>query len=220
MPVPDDIKNLEDELDATERDAQALVADLTEAQGAWRPEPASWSVAECLDHLATANRVYLRAMGEAAVRARARGRLRRGPAVPGVIGRWFVRVLEPPVNPRFKAKAPTVITPRTAPPLADAFSGFLASQEDARAFLRANADLDLAGVRFANPFVRGVRFSLATGLHVIAAHERRHLWQAWRVRRAVEGANHEKVSHTQGERARASEPGGRSGAVGPPRASQ
>jgi hypothetical protein len=33
-----------------------------------------------------------------------------------------------------------------------------------------------------------VRFSLATGLHVIAAHERRHLWQAWRVRQAAERA--------------------------------
>ena len=26
----------------------------------------------------------------------------------------------------------------------------------------------------------------ATGLHDIAAHERRHLWQAWRVRRGME----------------------------------
>lgn len=188
MPVPNDIQHLEDELDAVERDAQALVAGLTEQLGAWRAEPGSWNVAECLDHLATANRVYLRAMGEAAVRARTRRRLRRGPAVPGVLGRWFVGWLEPPVNPRLKGKAPKVITPRTAPPLADAFAGFLASHEDASAFLRANADLDLAGVRFVNPFVRGVRFSLATGLHVIPAHERRHLWQAWRVRRAAEGA--------------------------------
>jgi hypothetical protein len=40
-------------------------------------------------------------------------------------------------------------------------------------------------VRFPNPFIRGVRFSLATGLHVIASHERRHLWQVWRVRQAA-----------------------------------
>jgi hypothetical protein len=44
------------------------------------------------------------------------------------------------------------------------------------------------GIRFVNPFVRGVRFSLATGLHVIAAHERRHLWQARRTRDAAEEA--------------------------------
>ena len=53
---------------------------------------------------------------------------------------------------------------------------------------RGSIDLTatIAGVRFPNPFIRGVRFSLATGLHVIAAHERRHLWQAWRVRQAAE----------------------------------
>ena len=161
---------------------------LTEQQGAWRVEPGSWSVAECLDHLATANRVYLRAMNEPAVRARKNGRERRGPAVPGIIGRWFVRWLEPPVKPRLKGKAPRAIRPRTAPPLADAFAAFTASQRDVRMFLRTYADLDLAGVRFPNPFIPGVRFSLATGLHVITAHERRHIWQAWRVRRAAEGA--------------------------------
>jgi hypothetical protein len=43
-------------------------------------------------------------------------------------------------------------------------------------------------VVFPNPFIRGVRFSLATGLHVLEAHERRHLWQAWNVRRAMSSA--------------------------------
>jgi hypothetical protein len=185
MHTPADIHDLEEQLDVAERDAQALVQGLTEQQGAWRAEPGSWSVAECLDHLATANRVYLQAMGGAAVRARAAGRLRRGPAVPGFIGRWFVRMLEPPVQPRFKGKAPRAIRPRTAPTLADAFTAFMSSQQQVRAFLRAGADLDLTGVRFPNPFVRGVRFSLATGFNVIVAHERRHLWQAGRVRQAA-----------------------------------
>jgi len=83
---------------------------------------------------------------------------------------------------------PRTIEPCTAPPLADAFASFTTSQDEVREFLCAYADLDLAEVRFPNPFARGIRFSLATGLHVILAHERRHLWQAWRVRRAAEGA--------------------------------
>ena len=49
-------------------------------------------------------------------------------------------------------------------------------------------NLDLSGVRFPNPFIPGLRFSLATGLNVITAHERRHLAQAWSVRRVVENA--------------------------------
>ena len=152
----------------------------------WRAEPGSWSVAECLDHLATANRVYLAAMQPSADRALLGGRRRRRPAQPGLIGGWFVNYLEPPVKPRLKGKAPAKIRPRQSPPLDDASKAFFESQDQVRAFLRKYADIDLAGVRFPNPFIVGLRFSLATGLHVIAAHERRHVWQAWRVRRAAE----------------------------------
>ena len=181
-----DIKDLEDQLDAAERDAQALAAGLAEERGGWHVETGSWSVAECLDHLATANRVYLHAMKEPAIRAREQGRFRRGPAAPGFVGRRFVRTMEPPVKAPFRMKTPRIVEPCSGPPLANAFASFMASQDEVRAFLRAYADLDLAAVQFPNPFVRGIRFSLATGLHVIAAHERRHLWQAWRVRRAAE----------------------------------
>ncbi len=186
-PMPAELQALEDGLDAAERDARALVSGLTEEVGGWRGQPGSWSVAQCLDHLATANRVYIAAMQDPAARARETRRLRRGPATPGVIGRWFITSLEPPVKPRRHLKAPTKIQPRAEPTLGDAFARFLESQDVVRAFLRAYADIDLARVRFPNPFVRGVRFSLATGLHVIPAHERRHLWQAWRVRKAAEG---------------------------------
>jgi hypothetical protein len=156
--------------------------------GEWRAQPGSWSVAECLDHLATGNRVYLAAMEPAAARARQRGSTRRRAAAPGLVGGWFVTYLEPPVRAGLKTKAPRKIRPRPSPRVDDALAAFLASQEAVRAFLRTYAAIDLAGVRFANPFIPGLRFSLATGLHVIAAHERRHLWQAWRVRRAAEAA--------------------------------
>jgi hypothetical protein len=125
-------------------------------------------------------------MQPSAARGRSESRWRRGPAEPGVIGGWFVKFLEPPARTGLRTKAPRAIRPRTAPALADAGASFFASHEEVRAFLRNYADIDLASVRFPNPFIRGVRFSLATGLHVIAAHERRHLWQAWQVRQAAE----------------------------------
>jgi hypothetical protein len=179
---PADIAVLDEMFDAIERDARVLVEGLTGEAAAWRPNQDAWSVAECLDHLAIANRVYLRAMEPVAERALMRGSTRRGPAKPGMIGSWFIRTLEPPVKPRFRTRAPQRIRPRQAPSLGDAFAQFLASHDEVRAFLRRYAQIDLAGARFPNPLVRGIRFSLATGLHVIAAHERRHLWQARRVR--------------------------------------
>jgi hypothetical protein len=183
-----DIGNLRDQLDAAERDARLLVENLAEERGCWRAEAGSWSVAQCLDHLATSNQVYLRAMKEPAIHARKAGRLRRRPALPGFVGRWFATKMEPPVKASSKMKAPRNIKPGTSPSLADAFARFVTSQDEIRDYLRTNADLDLAGIRFPNPLVPGIRFSLATGLHVITAHERRHMWQAWRVRRAAEGA--------------------------------
>jgi hypothetical protein len=91
-------------------------------------------------------------------------------------------------------KAPRKIVPRAAPPFADASTAFFASHEDARTFLRTYAGIDLAGVRFPNPFIHGVRFSLATGIHVIAAHERRHLWQAREVLKAASARRLEQAS--------------------------
>ena len=188
MTTPPEITQLLDELDAAQRDATSLVSGLSAERGMWHASPESWSVAECLDHLATANTVYLNAMEAPAARARQDSRWRRGPAAPGLIGGWFVRSLEPPVRPRRKLRAPAIIRPRRDPPLDESFDAFVASQDRVRDYLRRHADLDLARIRFPNPFIRGLRFSLATGLHVIPAHERRHLWQAWNVRRASEAA--------------------------------
>ncbi|AFL90382.1 hypothetical protein Terro_4177 [Terriglobus roseus DSM 18391] len=189
-----EIADLHDQLDAAERDALLLVEDLPEAQGCWRPGPDSWSVAQCLDHIAVTNQVYLGAMKEAAMRAREAGRFRQRPALPGRVGRWFAANLEPPVKAFFKVKAPRNIKPGNSPSLMDALATFLKSQDEVRAYLRANSDLDLADIRFANPLLRGIRFSLATGLHVITAHERRHLWQAWGVRRAASLSGHAPAS--------------------------
>ncbi len=186
--VSAEIRSLFEQFDAIESDVRALVSGLSEAQARWRPHPDGWSIAECLDHLATANRVYLESMRPAAERALARGRARRRPAVPGLIGRWFVSWLEPPVKPRFRSKAPKKIRPREGPSLADAFERFIASHHDTHAFLERFSEIDLARSRFPNPFVPGVRFSLATGVNVLAAHDRRHVWQAWNVRRAAEHA--------------------------------
>ena len=185
-PVSGELAVLADQYNAIEADARALVNGLSEERGTWRPAPDAWSVAECLDHLATANRVYLEAMRAPAARALAGGQTRRSPALPGIVGRWFIAWLEPPVKPRLKSKAPGKIRPREGPALADAFERFMTSHDETRAFLQRFSNIELARIPFPNPFIPGVRFSLATGVNVIAAHDRRHLWQAWNVRRAAD----------------------------------
>jgi hypothetical protein len=186
-----DIAELQDAFDACELDARRLLDGLSNTTGTWRRDESTWSVAQCLDHIATANRVYLQAMAGSSADALARGRTRRGPARPGLLGGWFARSLEPPAEGKKigpKSRAPKKILPQPNPALKDAAASFSASQQEVRDYIARYEGFDLAGVRFPNPFVRGIRFSLATGLHVLAAHARRHLWQAWNVRREAEAA--------------------------------
>jgi hypothetical protein len=181
--LPRDLEDLRQQLDAAEREAAALVEDLDDERLNWRPSPAAWSVAQCLDHLSAASRVYLDAMEEAAAAARRRGWQRRGPIRPGAPSRWFLRELEPP--PRRRLRAPRKIAPMAPASRASKAAvgeDFKRQQARARALLAAVADLDLNRARFANPFIPLVRFTLGTGFLVIAAHQRRHLVQAARLR--------------------------------------
>jgi DinB superfamily len=184
--VHPEIQALDDALVAVQRDAHAFLANLTETQATWRPHPSAWCVTECFEHLALTNKAYLVAMQPVAKAARSDNRFRRRPALPGFLGAWFVRSLEPPS--KIRAKAPKNIQPRTAPSLAAVSTDFFDSHFAVINFFRFNADLDIASIRFPNPFLKALRFSLATGLHAIPAHERRHLHQA----RAVIAAHQTK----------------------------
>lgn len=181
-----ELRELLHALDEIDRDARRVLHGLSPEAAIWRPHAGSWSVAQCLDHLAITNRVYLKAMSASADAAEQRGSRRTKRARPGWPGRFFIRMLEPPVHPLLKVATTAVAQPRDFPSGADALADFLASQQEVRHFVAHYAGIELASVRFVNPFIRGVRFSLATGLHVIAAHDRRHLWQAWQVRRLLE----------------------------------
>jgi hypothetical protein len=179
-PLPDDLQELLRALDENDRRAEELARDLDDERLNWRPDEHSWSVAQCLDHLNVASRVYLGPMGEALERARRKGAVRRGPIRPGPFGRWFVANLEPP--PKRGLPAPKKIVPALRKGKAEVMEEWRREQAAVRDLLREAAGIDLNGTRFANPFIPLVRFSVGTGFQVIAAHQRRHLWQAGRIR--------------------------------------
>lgn len=178
---------LDAELAAATADAQAIAAGLDDAEGRARPAAGGWSVAECLTHLAATTRIYLPVLHAAIARAHAEGRLAGRPFRLGLVGRWMVGSMEPPV--RLPMRAPRAIAPPSDVALTDALRDFVATQDDLRRCVSSTAGLDLGAVRVASPIAPLLRLRLGTSLAVLAAHERRHLWQARRVREAVRGAN-------------------------------
>ena len=179
--LPADISRWIAELERIERGFGDLIETLSETQFNWQPEGGrSWSVGQCIDHLARGNEEYLAPLGEALDRAAARGWSRRGPLAPGPFGRWFIGQLEPP--PKRRLPAPRPLVPASRNPKEATWERFRGEQARMVAFARHAAAYDLNRVRLRNPFLlRLPLFNVASGLLVIAAHERRHLLQAERV---------------------------------------
>ena len=178
--LPADVADYISRLSDADTRARQLLAGVTDRQANWRPDNgAAWSIAACLEHMAITNNSYLAALQDSVHRAKS-GHVPFAPA--GWFSRYFLKKAEPPVT--IKIKAPAKIQPPDNINPAEALAHFVASNEAVSQFAASTAGLNLGGVRFKNPFIRGLNFTIATGLLIIAAHNRRHLWQADRVRQA------------------------------------
>ncbi|HET8546555.1 MAG TPA: DinB family protein [Bryobacteraceae bacterium] len=181
--LPDDLEAVSAQFAANEQAARELLTGLTREQANWRPDPRrSWSVVQCIDHLARTNDVYGSALTDAIQRAvLRRPPPRRGPLAPGWLARKILRSIEPPVRRHFAS--PPIVLPEDTREPQEALASLIESHDSLRRMMADAADLDLNRIRFRNPFLRNWKlFSVATGLLVLPAHERRHLWQARNVR--------------------------------------
>ena len=165
------------------KDAEILLAGLSDGQFNWQPEPGRWSMAQCILHLNMTARIYIPMMDAVMERARAQGLFGHGPFRHGWLGNWLVRLVEPP--PKRKFKAPGNFVPPPESPMANALTEFLRRQDE---FIeragRANG-LDLGRARIRLPASSLIKLSLGQSFALMTAHERRHLWQAAQVREAT-----------------------------------
>lgn len=163
------------------RDADDVLDGLSDAQFNWRPDPHRWAVAECLSHLTVTGSAYLGALDRALAEARSRGLTGGRPFRPGLLGGWMTRSMEPP--PRIRMRAPRSILPPTPDrPLAEVRAEFMALQDALERRFGEAEGVDLARARVTSPLASFLRMRLGDAFAFLLAHERRHLWQARRVR--------------------------------------
>jgi hypothetical protein len=178
--LPADIQQVLDQIDEADRAADSLAGRLTDEQFHWQPDGGrGWSVAQCLEHLATINVVYVEAVQTGVETARRHGWSRSGPLSPGFFGRKFIASMQPPVTRRMRA--PGRVRPGSQSTRDDILRRYHEAHERVRRTLHDAAGIDANRATFQNPFLKLVRVKVATGLQVIAAHDRRHLWQAEQV---------------------------------------
>ena len=170
------------ELDASDQRARALAKTLTSRQLNWKPGPDEWSIGQCLEHLSSTNEVYVPAMSSALA---ARPLAVVSEISPGWFGRWFIRnYIEPSAGTK-RLRTPKKIAPgsQVEPSVLDRF---LSGNHEAREFVLHAGAYNVNRVRFRNPFIPVLRFTVGTGLEILVRHQRRHLLQAERIRERPE----------------------------------
>jgi hypothetical protein len=166
----------------TKKEASDLAGTLTEQQFNWRPAPEKWSIGQCLAHLATSDHA-LPAIDRTIANARTRGWLAPGPFRYGWFARWMIGSMEPP--PKRRMRTFPIFTPGAAVLSRDEVLRTLAASRDRLLErIQAAAGLDLKRAIVVSPVTRLFRLPLGGYFAFLAAHDRRHLWQARQVREA------------------------------------
>jgi DinB superfamily len=178
-----ELLRLKQELLESRERARGLTEGLLPSAWGTRPPSGGWSIAECLMHLNITSERQVPLLDEAirALRARglpAEGRLRRDP-----IGWLLSLMLEPPARVRMSTSEP--FRPTRIDPIGEVLERFDYLQGELIVRLERGAGLALDRQRVVSSFSPRVRYNLYSAFCILTAHQRRHLWQAERVRAVV-----------------------------------
>lgn len=174
-----ELQHLREEFQQAAVDAAALAAPLTDLQFAWKPAADVWSIGECLSHLNVTARLCLPKLDKGISDGIRAGLYSEGPFRYGWRDRLILHASEPPS--RWHLSSPAAFLPTPGESRDEVLIAFRDFQSQFMDRLHRADGLDLARVRVTSPVARWRRFSLGAAFAVLAAHERRHLWQARRV---------------------------------------
>ena len=172
----DALEDVEKELNEATRRAWSLIQSTDARLFTVRPNPSSWSAAECISHLSISSESFLPVLRAALDDARKRNLTSTKPPKMDLLGRILRWFLEPPIRAKTKTTAPFV--PRAVRAKADAFGEFASLQSKLSEMLNAARGLDLGRVKIVSPFDKRVKYNVFSAFRILVAHQRRHLWQA------------------------------------------
>jgi DinB family protein len=173
-----------DQLAEIRRRAEQVIGGLMPEQLMRRPDPAKWSIAECLAHLNLTASVVQPKIAAAIEQGKNGKILGTGPFGLGFWGRLLTWFAEPP--PKIRLRAPKGIAPKveTDDP-AKIISEFMRCQDEWARLLREAEELDQRKIKVPGLFPGLPTLRLSAPIPWMLAHERRHLWQAENVKQQL-----------------------------------
>lgn len=176
------LKALTDSLRSAQSRLRRLSDKLSDEEWNKRPAKASWSAAECVEHLNLTSKAYLALLPDAVARARKRGGPRTKHYRHDPLG-WFMSAMMGPLRHLGKFKVLPVKTtpafvPRRGRTQKQIMSDFVRMQAELAAVIRSGDGLPLDKEKIVSPFGGRMKYSAYSALVIIAHHQHRHIQQA------------------------------------------
>jgi DinB superfamily len=152
---------------------------LSAAQLNWMPGADRWSVAQCFDHLSTANATYFPTFERVLNGEKKKTFWESLPGLPAFWGKMVLKAVSPETEQR--RKAPKIFHPSTSLIDGAVIHRFVDQQNQVVAYMKATEHLDIAGIIITSPVSSVITYSLLDAFRIIIAHEKRHFLQATRV---------------------------------------
>lgn len=147
----------------------------------WKPNPESWSVGQCLEHLILTNTAYFPQLDEIASGNRQNSFWQQWSPFTGMGGRFLINAL------RSDEKKYKVPSQKISPPSeidGAIVTAFLENQKSLIEKTEACANADIAKTVLSSPFMGAMTQALGDVLTIFVEHEKRHFRQAQRVMQA------------------------------------
>ncbi len=178
-PLPGMLGDIAEQLAANRAQLATLAAGKRPEVLNWRPEGNRWSIAECVEHLNLTADMLLPEVDKSLAAGIATEPGTEGVARYSMVFGWLLPVIEPPPKRRFKA--PRASRPRPDLDAERVIERFAKVQEEVVERLERSRGINLTQTKVRHPGTPLMRFRLGEIFVTIAAHERRHLWQAEQV---------------------------------------
>jgi hypothetical protein len=143
-----------------------------------------WSPAEYIIHLNKTSDGFLPQLKESINVAKENRQLFRGDYKKDFWGRLLCWVNEPPA--RIRVKTMPSFVPSEQESKEKVLSDFDRLQQELTGLLHDANDLDLNSVRVISPFNEKMKYNLYSTFCIIAAHQRRHLWQIEQLQKEIQ----------------------------------
>lgn len=185
--------------EAIEQDLCRLVTNLKETQFHAASLTGGWSVAYCIEHLTLTGHAFLPKWDLALKEAPGQAHRRSGPFPY----RWWHRLMlaasEPPY--RIRTRTAWAFTPCSRQSIEETLRHFSLMHRELACRIERSTDVDAGRTRVQSPFISWISYPLGFSFDLALAHERRHLWQAWQVRRQLISGHSDSTSPAMNLRA-------------------